>query len=90
MHPVFMQRMAAEHIKAMTEVADNARQARQARRTRIRKGIDRTNPRIPDQAAQPCPSREAMRWVQPDDISVTRSETAFGVRPGPATRAEER
>ncbi len=57
MHPVFMQRMAAEHVKAMTEVADKTLLARQARRTRIRKGIDRTSRRIPDQAGPPCPGR---------------------------------
>jgi|HubBroStandDraft_6_1064221.scaffolds.fasta_scaffold203527_3 hypothetical protein len=32
MHPVFAEGLAAEHIKAMTQVAERARLVRQARR----------------------------------------------------------
>jgi hypothetical protein len=89
MHPVFIQRLGAQHIKAMTEVADKASLARQARRARLRKSVGRTNRRAPDAAGQqPCPHPDD-ELVKVDGLSVTRGENAFGMRPGPAVRAEE-
>ena len=55
MHPVFMEGLAAEHIKAMTQAADKARQVRQARRGRHRRGARRTGSGYSSPASSPAP-----------------------------------
>lgn len=54
MHPVLRERLAAEHIKAMTAAADKARAAPQARRGRPRTGAGPADRGTPGGTGHPC------------------------------------
>ena len=70
MHPVLMQDLAAEHIKAMTAAAGMTRSVRRARRARRRKDAGRTGRRATDVARRPARSR-AMSWRRHTDSPAT-------------------
>lgn len=80
MHPVIGQRLAAEHIKAMTPEAGKARSARQAHRARPRKGAAPADRGTPSGAGHPF----LQPGNQPDDgieSPVSLSEIADSVPP---------
>ena len=82
MHPVFMEGLAAEHIKAMTQVADRTRLVRQARRTRYRKSASRTDRRTPAPAGHSC-AQPGDEVATVDGFMVNLSELACARAPQP-------
>ena len=85
MHPVLMQDLAAEHIKAMTAAAGITRSVRRARRARRRKDAGRTAKARYRCGPAPCP-QPGDELAKAHGFSGNLTETAGSV-PGPGRSA---